>query len=149
MTRIMFVCHGNICRSPMAEYIMKDLVKKRGLQDQFIIESRATSTEEIGFSIDPYAKRELKRNGIEVWERKAAQITQKDYDENDLIICMDSKNISNLWRLIPYASNDKVKKLLDYVGGGDVADPWYTARFDIAYADIYKGCVALLNSLAK
>ena len=132
----------------MAEFIFKDLVKKRGLEKEFAIFSSATSTEEIGNSIYPPAARELERNGISYEKRRATQLKKEDYSKYDLFICMDSNNIRNVKRIFPSDEMNKIKKLMDYTNrGGDVADPWYSDRFDIAYRDIYEGCTALLEEL--
>ena len=152
MTRIMFVCHGNICRSPMAEFIFKALVKERGLEDEFVIKSSATSTEEIwngiGNPIYPTAQEELRRQGIPFEKRRAVQLTRSDLDEYDFFIGMDSANIRNMHRILGEGAEKKIYKLMNFTSrGGDVADPWYSDRFDIAYSDIYDGCVGLLNKL--
>ena len=152
MTRIMFVCHGNICRSPMAEFIFKALVKERGLEDKFVIKSSATSTEEIwngiGNPIYPPAQEELRRQGIPFEKRRAVQLTRSDLDEYDFFIGMDSANIRNMHRILGEGAEKKIYKLMNFTSrGGDVADPWYSDRFDIAYSDIYDGCVGLLNKL--
>ena len=152
MTRIMFVCHGNICRSPMAEFIFKALVKERGLEDEFVIKSSATSTEEIwngiGNPIYPPAQEELRRQGIPFEKRRAVQLIRSDLDEYDFFIGMDSANIRNMHRILGEGAEKKIYKLMDFTSrGGDVADPWYSDRFDIAYSDIYDGCVGLLNKL--
>lgn len=148
----MFVCHGNICRSPMAEFIFKALVKERGLEDEFVIKSSATSTEEIwngiGNPIYPPAQEELRRQGIPFEKRRAVQLTRSDLDEYDFFIGMDSANIRNMHRILGEGAEKKIYKLMDFTSrGGDVADPWYSDRFDIAYSDIYDGCVGLLNKL--
>ena len=144
--KIMFVCHGNICRSPMAEFIFKDLVKKRGLEESFQIASSATSTEEIGNPIYPPARDELRKNGISFENRKAVQLKKEDYDKYDLFVCMDSNNMRNIKRIFPVDDMCKVKKLMDFTArGGDVADPWYSDRFDIAFNDIKLGCEGLLK----
>ena len=146
--KIMFVCHGNICRSPMAEFIFKDLVKKRGLEENFLVVSSATSTEEIGNPIYPPAREELRKNGISFENRKAVQLKKEDYDKYDLFVCMDSNNMRNIKRIFLGEDMCKVKKLMDFTArGGDVADPWYSARFDIAFNDIKYGCEELLKAL--
>ncbi len=151
MIRIMFVCHGNICRSPMAEFIFKDMVKRAGREEEFVISSSATSTEEIwngiGNPIYPPAKEELARHGIKCGSKRAVQLKAADAESYDLFLCMDGANVRNAKRILGESASHKVKKLLDHSGGGDVADPWYSDRFDIAYADIYQGCEALLSSL--
>ena len=151
MIRIMFVCHGNICRSPMAEFIFRDLAKKAGVGDRFFVSSSATSTEEIwngvGNPVYPPAKAELAKHGIDATGKRAVQLKASDANSYDLFLCMDSANVRNAKRILGDGSSHKVKKLLDYAGGGDVADPWYSDRFDIAYADIYRGCEALLQTL--
>ena len=147
----MFVCHGNICRSPMAEFIFKKLVRDAGRESEFIITSSATSTEEIwngvGNPVYPPAREELKKHGIECGGKRAVQLTAADAEKYDLFLCMDSANLRNAKRILGQKAEGKVKKLLDLAGGGDVADPWYSDRFDIAYADILRGCEALLKSL--
>ena len=152
MYRIMFVCHGNICRSPMAEFIFKKMVNDKGLSDEFVISSSATSREEIwgnvGNPIYPPALRELKKNGISVGEKRAVQVKKDDYDHFDLFVCMDENNVRNLKRIIGADPLGKVLKLMDFtLKGGDVIDPWYSDRFDIAYSDIYEGCLGLLDHL--
>ena len=150
----MFVCHGNICRSPMAEIIFRDMLKKRGLEQKYIVASSATSTEEIwngvGNPVYPPAREELARHGLSCEGKRAVQVTRKDYDEYDLLICMDSNNVRNLARIIGGDPAGKVRKLMEYTSrGGDVADPWYCGHFDVTYRDIHDGCEALLNSLEE
>ena len=148
MIRILFVCHGNICRSPMAEFVMKDLVEKQGRSAEFTIASAATSTEEIGNGVYPPAKAMLRKHGVSCEGKRAVQLRREDYDKYDLLIGMDSANIRNMQRICGGDRQGKIRKLMDYTDrGGDVADPWYTDRFDVAYRDIYDGCVALLSSL--
>ena len=150
MKNILFVCHGNICRSPMAEMVMKELVRSRHMESRFLIASCATSTEEIGNPVYPPARAELARQNIPCERRGARQITRLDYEEYDLLICMDGNNLRNLRRIIPSDPAGKVHKLMEYAGSNaDVADPWYTDRFDICYNDILSGCEGLLNSLLK
>ena len=148
----MFVCHGNICRSPMAEFILKKMVLERGLADKFVIASSATSTEEIwngiGNPVYPPARAELKKHGIDPGTKRAVQLAKEDYDKYDLFIGMDSANIRNMHRILGTDPKNKIRKLMDYTGrGGDVADPWYSDRFDITYRDVYDGCSALLESI--
>ncbi len=149
MTRILFVCHGNICRSPMAEFVMKDLVQKAGLADQFYIESAATSTEEIGNEVYPPAKRKLAEHGIGCKGKKARQMRDNDYSRFDLLIGMDEWNIRNMTRICGGDPEGKIHKLLDYTKRkGDVADPWYTGNFEATWQDVTEGCQCLLNAIA-
>ena len=152
MTRIMFVCHGNICRSPMAEFILKDMAKKRGIEDGFVIASSATSTEEIwggvGNPVYPPAKRELEKHGISCGGKRAVQLKKSDYDRFDMIVCMDSANVRNALRILGGDPDGKVKKLMSFAGSGeDVSDPWYSGRFDIAYRDICEGCRGIMDEI--
>lgn len=148
MIRIMFVCHGNICRSPMAEFIFKDMVQKIGREKEFTVVSSATSTEEIwngiGNPVYPPAKAELAKHGISCKGKRAVQLKKSDYDKFDLFLCMDSRNVTNTMRIFGGDPNNKVRKLLK---NKDVSDPWYTDRFDVAYNDIYEGCRQLLENL--
>ena len=149
-SRILFICHGNICRSPMAEMIMKELVRREGLEDVMTIASCATSTEEIGNPVYPPARAELARRGIPCERRGARQLTRRDYAEYDLLLCMDSFNVRNALRIVGSDPEGKIRKLLEYAGrADDVADPWYSDRFDIAYEDILSGCQALLNDIVN
>ena len=149
MTRILFVCHGNICRSPMAEFVMKDLVQKAGLADQLYIESAATSTEEIGNEVYPPAKRKLAEHGIGCKGKKARQMRDNDYSRFDLLIGMDEWNIRNMTRICGGDPEGKIHKLLDYTKRkGDVADPWYTGNFEATWQDVTEGCQCLLNAIA-
>ncbi len=147
MVRIMFVCHGNICRSPMGEFVLKDMVKKAGMEDKFYIRSGATSTEEIGCSVYPPAKAELARHGISCSGKTAVQLRADDYDKYDLFLGMDSANIRNMHRMLRSDPEKKIRKLLDFSGGGDVADPWYTGDFETTYRDVCSGCAGLLDYL--
>lgn len=152
MTRIMFVCHGNICRSPSAEFIMKKLIAEKGLSSQFEICSSATSTEEIwggiGNPVYPPMKRELESHGIDCSGKRAVQLQKSDYDKYDYFIGMDSANIRNMHKILGGDPDSKISKLMDFTKkGGDVADPWYSERFDIAFRDILEGCTALLEKL--
>ena len=151
---IMFVCHGNICRSPMAEFIFRDMLRKRGLAERFAVASSATSTEEIwngvGNPVYPPAKEELRKHGITCDGKRAVQLQSSDYDRYDLFVGMDSANIRNMHRILGGDPDGKIRKLMEYTTrGGDVADPWYSDRFDIAYRDIYDGCLGLLQTLCK
>lgn len=149
MKRILFVCHGNICRSPMAEYIMKDLVSKAGRDADFYIESAATSTEEIGNPVYPPARRKLAENGIRCDGHAARQITRRDYDRFDLIVCMDQMNLRWISRIIPEDPEQKIRLLLDFTDrtpDTEVADPWYTGNFDATWRDCVEGCEAILKA---
>ncbi|MDY2736990.1 low molecular weight protein-tyrosine-phosphatase [Intestinibacter sp.] len=150
MINIMFVCHGNICRSPMAEFVLKDMVAKRKISHNFHIESSATSREEIGNDIHYGTKNKLKKVGVPFTPRRATQITKSDYDKYDFILCMDNNNIRNLSRIIPNDKDDKIKLLLDFSNNPrNIADPWYTGNFEDTYNDIIEGCEALLNYIEK
>ena len=149
MAKVLFVCHGNICRSPMAEFVMKDLVKKAGRDGEFDIASAATSSEEIGNPVYPQARRKLAEHGLACDGKRARQFTARDYSHYNLIIGMDSANIRSLRRASGGDPEGKVHLLLSYTPHPrDVADPWYTGDFDAAWNDIYTGCQALLNSLS-
>ncbi len=145
--KILFVCHGNICRSPMAEFVMKDLVRRAGAEARYRIESAATSTEEIGNPVYPPARRELKRHGIDCAGKTARQMTRGDYAAFDLLIGMDRANVRNMIRIAGGDPDGKIRLLLDCCGGGEVADPWYTDDFGAAWRDVDRGCRALLAEL--
>ena len=145
MIKILFVCHGNICRSPMAEFIMKKLAADSGLEDELYIESSAVSREETGNDMYPPAKRKLIEKGIPFSSRRARTITSADFDGFDSIIVMDSSNLRILERNFP--SSGKVCRLSDFSGGGDIDDPWYSGDFERAFNDIYNGCRGLLEAL--
>ena len=148
MIKILFICHGNICRSPMAEFILKDMVKKRGIADQFRIDSCATSREEIGNNIYPPARRKLQAEGIRFENRRARQLTKEDYADYDYLICMDRYNINNILRIIGKDPHRKIHMLLDFAGKErDITDPWYSDNFDAAFDDIEEGCKGLLEQL--
>lgn len=145
MKKILFVCHGNICRSPMAEFIMRDLVEKAGIAQDYYIESAATSTEELGNSVYPPAQRKLAQHGISCKGKTARQMTRADYNRFDLIIGMDDWNIRNIMRIVGSDPENKIHKLLDFTNRpGDVADPWYTGNFDATWRDCLEGCQQLL-----
>lgn len=150
MKRILFVCHGNICRSPMAEYVMRDLVQKEGLDGDFEIASAATSTEEIGNGVYPPVRRLLNAAGIDCSRHHARQMTARDYKYYDMVICMDRWNLRNLSYIIGNDDEQKVSLLLSYVGDdGDVADPWYTRDFDLTWRQVNDSCKALLKQLRE
>jgi len=151
MTNIVFICHGNICRSPMAEIIMKHLVKEAGLEDKYHIESRATSYEEYGNPIYPPARREIQAHGLKVDETKQATVfDKKEYGEYDYLILMDGNNVRNLMRIIGGDPDNKVYKLLEFTGSdGDIEDPWYSRNFHKVWEQIYEGCEALLKHIEK
>lgn len=154
MTRILFVCHGNICRSPMAEFLLKDMAASRGLSDKIFVASAATSAEEIhngvGKPVYPPARAELQKHGIDSDGKTAVQLRSDDYEKYDLFIGMDSENIANMLRILGGDPDGKIRKLMDYTArGGDVSDPWYSRRFDIAYSDIREGCEALFRTIVK
>lgn len=154
MKRIMFVCHGNICRSPMAEFIFKKMLAEKGLSDSFVVASSATSTEEIwgdvGNPVYPPAKKELLKHGISCEGKRAVQLKKSDYNKYDLFVAMDSMNVRNIMRIFGSDKDSKVSKLLDHTDEkGDVADPWYTGRFEVTYSDIERGCKALLKELTE
>lgn len=148
MTRILFVCHGNICRSPMAEFILKALVKAKGMENQYYIESAAVSTEEIGNPIYPPAKRCLSQHGI--WFdpcKHARQVRRSDYDRFDFIICMDASNLRWIRRIIQEDPEKKIHLMMSFAGTSrDVADPWYTGDFEATYRDLMEACERMLES---
>ena len=146
MIRILFVCHGNICRSPMAEFVMKDLVRRKGLEDSYLIESCATSSEELGHDMYPPAKDELDRRGVPYERRSARRMTRDDYGRFDMIVAMDRQNLRNL---LPFVGEDperKVSLMLSHAGEDrGVADPWYTGDFSATYRDVLRGCEGILR----
>lgn len=145
MTKILFVCHGNICRSPMAEFLMKELVSKKGLENDFYIESAATSTEEIGNDVYPPVKRILSSRGIDCSGKHARQMTRADYDRFDYIVCMDGRNLRNMG-YIATDTQGKYSRLLDFTDNPhDVADPWYSGDFETTESEVEAGCEALLD----
>ena len=149
MHNILFVCPGNICRSPMAEFVMKDLVAKAGLESQFHIESAATSTEELGNPVYPPARKKLREHGIECSGKTARQITRADGERFDLLIGMDSANLRNMRRICSSAEQ-KIRLLLDFAERpGDVVDPWYTGNFEATWRDVLEGCRGLLEYLSE
>ncbi len=147
-TAILFVCHGNICRSPMAEFAMKELVRQRGVSHQFDIASAATSTEEIGNAVYPPARRKLAEHGISCAGKVARQLTRADYGRYDYIVGMDHYNLRNMQRLFGGDPDGKLSLLLDYTTRpGDVADPWYTGDFEATWRDVSEGCAAMLDTI--
>lgn len=150
MTKILFICHGNICRSPMAEYVMKDLVERHRLSDAFEIASAATSTEEIGNDVHRGTRQILAAHHIPCGHRQAVRVTAADYDYYDFLILMDQHNYRNLKRIIPDDPAHKVHFLLDFAEvHGDIADPWYTGDFELTYQDVLRGCMGLLGVLGE
>ena len=150
MTKILFVCHGNICRSTMAEYVMKDLVRKAGLEGEFTIDSAATSREEIGNGVHHGTKRKLAQMGVPCGNHRARQMTRDDYDKFDLLIGMDNANIRNMKRIAGGDPDGKIRMMLDYTNRpGEVADPWYTGNFDETWDDVLEGCTGLLERLRE
>lgn len=148
MYNILMICHGNICRSPMAEFVLKDMVKKAGIEQDFFIQSRATSTEEIGNPVHHGTARKLAQFGISTAGKTAIQLRREDYNQYDYLICMDSANVRNTMRIIGNDPENKVIKLLHFAGEeGDIADPWYTGNFDLTYDDVLRGCRGLLKKL--
>lgn len=149
MTKILFVCHGNICRSPMAEFIFKDLINKKGIADRFYVASAATSYEEIGNPVYPPARRKLGEHGINPAGKVAIHMNREDYDAYDYLIGMEQMNIRNMYRIVGSDPQNKICRLLDYSRHPrDISDPWYTGDFDRAYEDILEGCEALLQHLS-
>lgn len=148
MIKVLFVCHGNICRSPMAEFVMKDIVQKAGRSEGFQIASAATSTEEIGNPVHPGTKERLQREGISTDGKYAVQLKRSDYNKYDYLIGMDRANIRNIVRIVGSDPDAKVCRLLSFTNEErDIADPWYTGNFEETYHDIMEGCTAFLNYL--
>lgn len=148
MKKILFVCHGNICRSPMAEFVMKWIVEKKGRSNEFEIASAATSTEEIGNSVYPPARRKLAEHGISCKGKTARQLTRRDYAYYDLLICMDEWNRRNMLRMLGADPESKIHLLMDFTNRpGEVADPWYTGDFEATWQDVLEGCQMLLKSI--
>ena len=147
MIKILFICHGNICRSPMAEFVMKDMAAKAGVGERFVIDSAATSTEELGNPVYPPARQELAAHGVVCGPHTARQMTRADYDKYDLLIGMDSANIRNMTRICGGDPAGKIHRLLDYTARpDDVADPWYTGDFSTTWRDVAEGCRGLLKA---
>ena len=148
MTRILFICHGNICRSPMAEFVLRDMCSRAGLSAEFDIASAATSSEELGNPVYPPARRKLAEHGISCEGHAACQLTAQDYEEYDLLIGMEGANLKNMQRICGGDPAGKMHRLLDYTDRpGDVADPWYTGDFEATWRDVSTGCQGLLASI--
>lgn len=151
MPKLLFVCHGNICRSPMAEFVMKNLVWEAGLEGQFQIASAATSTEEIGNPVYSPARRELARHGISCEGKRSVRLKREDYADYDLLLGMDRWNLQNMKRMLGGDPEEKIHLLMDYSQhpGREVADPWYTGDFETTYRDVLEGCEGLLSYLTR
>lgn len=150
MIKVMFVCLGNICRSPMAEFVLKDLVKKMGIDDKFYIESSATSSEEIGNDVHYGTVKKLNSVGVQVEHRAAKKICKEDYNKFDYILGMEERNIKNILKIIGQDKENKVYRLLDFSNNPrDISDPWYTGNFDKTYEDILEGCNAFLGKILE
>jgi len=150
MKKILFVCHGNICRSPMAEFVFKELVRKAGLENMFRIDSAATSCEELGNPVFPPVKKLLKEHGIPFDERKAVRMRKSDYDEYDLIVAMDGRNLRGIENIIDMDTDKKVHLLMEFAGKSrDVADPYYSGDFEATWKDVQEGCSALFDKLKQ
>lgn len=150
MIKILFICHGNICRSPMAEFIFKDIVEKAGISDRFYVASAATSYEEIGNPVHYGTAKILDRLGISYSGKRSVHLEKSDYEKYDYLVCMDSANVRNTLRIVGDDKDNKIHKLLEFAGGNeDVADPWYTGNFDETYRDVLKGCNGLLGYIEK
>lgn len=148
MIKVLFVCLGNICRSPMAEFVLKDMVSKRGLQDNFLIESAATSNEEVGNPVHHGTRKKLASVGISVDGKYSRQLKKEDYEKYDYILGMEEYNIKNILKIVGEDREGKVCRLLDFSDNPrDIADPWYTHNFDVTYDDIVEGCEAFLQRL--
>lgn len=150
MKNILFVCNGNICRSPMAEFVLRDMVERQGWAERVSVESAATSTEEIGNPVHPGTREKLRQAGISCQSKRARQIRPEDYERFDWIVGMDNWNMRNLRRMFPGDPKGKLHKLLDFCGdGSDVADPWYTGNFDATWQDVQRGCRAMMKQMEK
>ncbi len=149
MIRVLFICHGNICRSPMAEFVCKDMVAKKGWSNKIYIASAATTTEEIGNPVHRGTVQKLAQYGISTKGKTARQVTKADYAEYDYLLCMENQNLRELKRILPSDPAHKIYRLLDFSNHPrDIADPWYTGNFDVSYDDILEGCEAFLRHIA-
>ena len=150
MIRILCLCHGNICRSPTAEFVMKALIREQGLADSFLISSAATTAEEIGNPVYPQARARMAQDGIDCSGKTARQVTRADYDRYDYLIGMDQENMRDMRRIFPTDQAGKLRLLLDFTDHpGEIDDPWYTRDFETAYRQIHAGCKALLKQLSS
>ena len=150
MIKILFICHGNICRSPMAEFVFRNIVEKSGVSDKFYVASAATSYEEIGNPVHYGTAKILDRLGISYAQKRAIHLEQSDYAKYDYLVCMDSANVRNTLRIVGDDSEKKIHKLLEFAGScEDVADPWYTGDFDRTYQDVLSGCEGLLRYIEE
>lgn len=150
MIKLLFICHGNICRSTMAEFVMKDMAAKAGLADKLYIDSAATSREEIGHDVDPRTRQKLKENGVPCGHHKARQITPEDYEEFDYLIPMDEENLYGMRRILGESKMDTTRLLLSFAGKSrDIADPWYTHNFDETYKDVVMGCEGIIEMIKR
>ena len=149
MIKVMFVCLGNICRSPMAEFVFRNMIKKESLTDKINVSSSATSCWEIGNPVHQGTKARLKKEGIDTSGKTAVQLTKQDFSDFDYLIGMETSNIRDMLRISGGTNSEKVSKLLDFADGGDIADPWYTGNFDETYDDVLKGCHGLLLHLKE
>lgn len=150
MIKILFVCHGNICRSPMAEFVLRDMAARRGLGDCLFVASAATSTEEIGNPVHRGTREKLREHGISTDGKRAVQLKKSDYDQYDYLLGMESWNLTNMMRILKNDPEHKVHRLLDFSDRPrDIADPWYTGNFDVTYDDVVEGCEAFLAHLEE
>ena len=150
MIRVLFICHGNICRSPMAEFVFRDLAARRGVAGRFSADSAATSDEEIGNPVHPGTVRALRARGVPMTPHRAAQMTRADYARYDLLLGMEESNVRRMLRITGGDPDGKVRRLLDFSAHPrDIDDPWYTGDFDATYRDIREGCEALLDALLR
>lgn len=148
--KVLFICHGNICRSPMAEFVLRDMAARRGLGDRLFVASAATSTEEIGNPVHRGTREKLREHGISTDGKRAVQLKKSDYDQYDYLLGMESWNLTNMMRILKNDPEHKVHRLLDFSDRPrDIADPWYTGNFDVTYDDVVEGCEAFLAHLEE